>query len=123
MNVLIIDDSEMALRIMSRVLVARSHNVFTLPSPIGATRSVIRHQIDVVVIDVNLPSMRGDRLASLFRTNDRMDRVGVVLVSGMSREELGRLASAAGADVVVPKDEIEQRLNDAVLEALARRAL
>ncbi len=123
MNVLIIDDSEMALRIMSRVLVARSHNVFTLPSPIGATRSVIRHQIDVVVIDVNLPSMRGDRLASLFRTNDRMDRVGVVLVSGMSREELSRLASAAGADVVVPKDEIEQRLNDAVLEALARRAL
>jgi PleD family two-component response regulator len=82
---------------------------------------VLRHDIQVVVIDVNLPSVRGDRLASLFRANDRMDKVGVVLVSGMERAELGRLAREAGADSVVAKDDIESRLHTAVLEAQKKR--
>jgi DNA-binding response OmpR family regulator len=120
-NILIIDDSEMALRFMTRVLSAHDHHIFTLPSPIGATRTVLRHDIDVVVIDVNLPSVRGDRLASLFRANDRMDKVGVVLVSGMERAELGRLAREAGADSVVAKDDVESRLHQAVLDARKKR--
>jgi DNA-binding response OmpR family regulator len=121
-NVLIIDDSEMALRFMTRVLSAHEHRIFTLPSPIGATRTVLRHDIQVVVIDVNLPSVRGDRLAGLFRANDRMDKIGVVLVSGMDRAELGRLAQEAGADSVVAKDDIETRLNDAIIEAWKKRS-
>ncbi|MBC7173531.1 MAG: hypothetical protein H5U40_13910 [Polyangiaceae bacterium] len=51
-----------------------------------------------------------------------MDRVGVVLVSGMPRDELSKLAAAADADAVVPKDDIETRLNEAVLVAQKKRA-
>ncbi len=122
MNVLIIDDSDVALAMMTRVLSGHGHRVVTLPSSIGATRTVLRESIDVVVIDVNLPSIRGDKLAGLFRANDRMAKVGVVLVSGMDRAELERLAREAGVDGAVPKDALERELHRAVVSARSARA-
>jgi CheY-like chemotaxis protein len=120
-NVLLIDDSDIALRMMTKVLASEGHRVHALPSPIGATRAVLHHQIDVVVIDVNHPAMSGDRLTELFRTNKRMDRVGLVLVSGMERQELRRIAQEVRADGFVPKADIEKELAKTVAEARRKR--
>src|SRR5262245_988138 len=107
---------------MSRVLAVHTHQVFTLPSSIGATRIILEKAIDVVVVDVHLPSIRGDKLVSLFRGNERMQTLGVVLVSDMDRAELDHLAREAGADGAVVKGDVPARLNDTILEAKKRRS-
>lgn len=122
MNVLLIDDSEVALTFMTRILAARGHHVISLPSPIGATSAVLRNKIDVVVIDVNLPALRGDRFASLFHANERLMKVGVVLVSGMARDELARLENEKGVDAVVSKEDVERRLHDVICAVRLKRA-
>lgn len=120
-TVLVIDDSEIARAEMTRVLSEAGHRVVALASPIGATRAIIQHRVDAVVIDLLMPSMRGDRLAALFRGNPRFETLGVVLVSGEDRQELTRLLEEAEADAVVSKADLP-RLVPAVSNVIRVRA-
>jgi DNA-binding response OmpR family regulator len=107
MRVLIVDDSEIALELMRAALVKNAHEVFVSPSAIGVSLIILRERIDVVVIDVELASFRGDRLVDLFRKQRRLDKLGVVLVSGQPRGEVEAIAATSGADAAVSKMEIE----------------
>jgi CheY-like chemotaxis protein len=121
MNVLVIDDSELALAMMQERLREYGHHVVALPTPIGVTRIILKEDIHVVVVDVNLPSVRGDTLAKLFRQQPRMKRLGVVLVSGLETSELERLARESDADAVCRKMDIREQLIFAVQSAYNAR--
>jgi two-component system OmpR family response regulator len=124
MNVLIIDDSDLALKTMASTLTLHGHKVLCASSPIGVTRIILNEAIDVVVVDVNLPSMRGDALAALFRKQPRLAHLGVVLVSGIDAEELSRLTRESEADGMCTKKDIPERLHLTVLSAYhARRSI
>jgi CheY-like chemotaxis protein len=119
-TVLVIDDSDIARASMASMLEEAGLKVVELASPIGATRAILEHQVSVVVVDVLMPGMRGDRLATLFRNNPRFARLGVVLVSGESGVELDRLMADTGADAAVPKADL-QALVPAVIRARTKR--
>jgi CheY-like chemotaxis protein len=121
MNVLIIDDSDIARELMRESLHRYGHRVLTMPSPIGATQTILRESIDVVVIDVNLPTINGDQLAKLFRKQSRLDRVGMVLVSGIDLDALEKLARESQADAVVTKNQLHEGLHEAVVKAQKAR--
>lgn len=120
-TVLVIDDSDIAREEMRRLLSAAGLQVLTLGSPIGATRAILDGNVDVVVIDVLMPGMRGDRLAALFRSNPRFKSLGVVLVSGENPDELSRLLEETRASAVVQKSDLRQ-LVSAVQRVLKPRA-
>jgi CheY-like chemotaxis protein len=120
-NVLVIDDCEIARAEMLHRLRRAGLAVSHLASPIGATRVIVDQAIDVVVIDVQMPSIRGDRLAALFKGNPRFATLGVILVTGGSEEELEELGSTAKADAVLSKSELDQ-LVDLVKEIFRRHA-
>lgn len=121
MKILVIDDSEVALVLMQETLGEHGHTVVALPTPIGVTRIILQESIDVVVVDVNLPSLRGDTLAALFRKQPRMQKLGVVLVSGVDEEELRRLGRDSDADAVCTKKDVREKLNFAVMFAYNAR--
>jgi DNA-binding response OmpR family regulator len=108
--VLVIDDSKLARQSMAYALRDAGFVVHELPSPIGATREIIRRDCGFVVIDIEMPALRGDKLASLFRANPRFAGVVVVLVSSLPEEELQRLASEVGADAFIPKSRLPGEL-------------
>ncbi len=107
-NVLVIDDDELARAEMSHRLSNAGFNVSNLASPIGATRTIVDQEIDAVVIDVQMPSIRGDRLAALFRGNPRFAKLAVVLVTGGNEAELERLGEVARADAVLSKANLDR---------------
>jgi CheY-like chemotaxis protein len=78
------------------------------------TRAVVANCIDVVVIDVSMPTLSGDKLATLLRQNPRCKDLGVVLISGRAIGELERLAQEVEADAVVTKVEARTRFLPAV---------
>ncbi len=119
-TVLVIDDSDIARASMANLLAEAGLDVIELASPIGATRAILSHEVSVVVVDVLMPGMRGDRLAVLFRGNPRFKGVGVVLVSGENGIELDRLLTETGADAVVSKAALHGLL-PAVIRARTRR--
>jgi CheY-like chemotaxis protein len=121
MKVLIIDDSDLARVEMERVLVRAGYEVFSAASPIGTTRIIVSKRIDVVLLDVNLPSMSGDKLLQLFRRNPRLRELVVVLTSGMPSKELQRIAEACNADGSVTKQDLDTGLHQAIVAARASR--
>lgn len=107
-HVLVIDDSEIARADMADRLTRAGLAVSTLASPIGATRVIVDQAIDVVVIDVQMPSIRGDRLAALFKGNRRFAALGVILVTGGGETELQQLGALARADGVLSKARLDK---------------
>src|SRR5262245_11353670 len=103
MKVLVVDDDAVARELLSSELVQAGYETLSLPSPIGVTRFIQEQSIDVVVIDVVMPSLRGDRLVKLLRGNPKFAKLVVILVSGEGDVELQQLASAVGADAVISK--------------------
>ena len=117
MRALIIDDDEIARELLRSSLEEASLEVFELPSPIGATKKIIDEKINVVVLDVMMPEVSGDKLAKMLRGNPRMGRVGIVLVSSLKTEELRHLQRESGADAIVEKSRIREDLVLAVKKA------
>jgi len=117
-DVLVIDDSDIARGAMVRALRMAGLSVIDLPSPIGATRAIIRSSVRLVVIDINMPSMRGDKLAALFRSSERFKDIKLVLISGADIVELRSLAREVKANGVVAKSE-----GNDVLVSTVRRLL
>jgi CheY-like chemotaxis protein len=118
-NVLVIDDCEIARTEMAHRLDGAGFKVSNLASPIGATRVIVDQKIDVVVIDVQMPSIRGDRLAALFKGNPRFATLSVILVTGGDEAELAELGRVAKADAVLSKGRLD-RLVELVKETFRR---
>jgi CheY-like chemotaxis protein len=121
MKVLVIDDDEIACELVASELKQAGVQVYTLPSPIGASRMIQESEVDAVVIDVVMPAMRGDRLASLLRHNPRFANLAVILISGDNSVALQELASTVGADALVNKKFIRGKLAPTVVAAVRAR--
>lgn len=120
-RVLVIDDDDVARELQCSVLKAAGHQTFDLSSPIGATRLIQEQSIDAVVIDIVMPALSGDRLATLLRGNPRFKNLGLVLVSGNSSVHLESMALDVKADALVSKAEIRQKIVGAVAAAIRAR--
>jgi CheY-like chemotaxis protein len=120
-RVLVVDDDELAREFLSDILRSEGFSVMDSESIIGVTNKIIREDIHVVVLDVMMPTIRGDRLAALLRKNSVLGSLGVVLVSSHPPEELDALISEVGALAVVGKHEAKLRLADAVMDAARSR--
>jgi CheY-like chemotaxis protein len=116
-RVLVIDDDEISRESMVEILRQEGHDVTSLPSPIGATKHVVQSKVEVVVIDVMMPSLRGDKLASLLTRNPKLRHLGIVLVTGAPAEELHQIAGLVNASAIVEKDKAHVELDYAVRRA------
>lgn len=116
-RVLIIDDDELARQMMTDLLTNAGHVVTPLASPIGASREVMAMAAHVVVVDVLMPSIRGDKLAHLLRKNPRLSQLGIVLVTSLGRTQLDQLTPPEPGTGIVSKSALDSQLVSAVLAA------
>jgi CheY-like chemotaxis protein len=109
-RVLLIDDSELSLRLVSAALegagyeVRTTDNVHDLSAELGGWRP------DVVLTDVEMPGITGVELCRLIKANYETAHVPVVLFSGLPHDELETLARECEADGFLSKANGLQRL-------------
>lgn len=121
-QVLVIDDHQISRNSVIRMLQAAGLSVVGAPSAIGATRLALRRGIQVAVIDLNMPAMRGSSLIQVIRKSPRLAHVGIILLSGASDEELVTAAGEASADAAVSKLNMKDTLLPVVQKLIARAA-
>lgn len=117
-RVLVIDDDEVVLIAISDLLEASGYKVFTQISPIGATQAIIKNQIDVVVVDLNLPDMRGDSVVRLIRSWDRFKDLPVIMISGAPAASLEQMRRSFPAIQVLSKSVLERDLSQSIAKSL-----
>lgn len=121
-QVLVIDDQDLSRNSVIRLLRAAGLSVIGTPTAIGATRLALRRQIQVAVIDLNMPAMRGSSLVQVLHKSPRLANIGIVLLSGVSDTELVTAAGEVGADAAVSKLNMKDTLVPAVKRLLMRAA-
>jgi len=122
-RVLVIDDSAVARTTIVEILSAAGYVVYSLPSAIGATRMIYQHAIGVVLVDLGMPGLSGDKLIGLIRNNPRLKDLVLVVVSGESEQELARLEAEGFVDAVIPKRDASLRLLGELRRVRLARAL
>jgi PleD family two-component response regulator len=120
-DVLVIDDSELMRASLTRALSEAGLSAVGLASPVGATRTILRESVRVVLIDLDMPSMTGDKLISLLRQNKRLHRLKLILMSGEHADVLDKLAGEVGADAAIAKVEGPEAICRLIARMLGHR--
>jgi PleD family two-component response regulator len=121
-RVVIIDDDDFEREFVVDLLkTAGQFNVSSMSSVFGLTNHLINEQVEVVVLDVMMPSIRGDKLATLLRKSPALANLGVILISSLPETELAPLMAEVEVDAFVPKANLRSELA-AVIRSVAARA-
>ena len=67
-RILLIDDSDIAREAVGNILTAGGWTYHDVSSPLGATSLIAKLDIDILVVDMNMPVMSGSAFAQLVRT-------------------------------------------------------
>jgi PleD family two-component response regulator len=111
-KILIVDDDERYLDMTERLLRSAGYDVVSRSDVLGTSFVVTSERPDVVLVDLIMPMVDGDRLVPLM-TRGRLDSSCsspyVVLHSGIDAKELERRARDCGADDSIPKGLVPKR--------------
>jgi CheY-like chemotaxis protein len=116
LHVLVIDDDPIVLDSTSVALSEVGHEVTTLPSAIGASSTVLREKPDVVLVDLQMPSLSGEQWLAFATERGFDEETAFVILSCAEIDELERLVRDTCAVAYVRKQEGPQ----AIIEALEK---
>jgi two-component system, OmpR family, response regulator len=102
LRVLVVDDDPDLLDLVARSLSAYGFEVETHISALGVSTRIRDSRPDVVLIDVNFPSLKGDKVVSLARSQAPTGTT-FILYSASDEAQLRALARASGADGYLSK--------------------
>ncbi len=102
-RIMIVDDTLDIARMLSTALLAMNEtlNVSVVPSAEEAMLDASREQVDLLVTDIRLPGISGFDLVRKIRA--RYPHIKVIMITGMSEENITMQASEMGIDAVLHK--------------------
>lgn len=111
MNVLIIEDSEIQVRVIQALLDEQTEAECTLTS-VGELQAGIQalaeNEFDAVLLDLTLPDSGG--VESCKRVNESAPEVPIVVLTGLDDQELALTTLQQGAEDFLVKGDIDSRL-------------
>ena len=87
-RILIIDDDVAHLDSTRGILEAEGYDVLTHNQPFGSTSEIMKHKPDLVLLDVNMPGLSGEKLAEMYRANTYTRDARVMLYSSNDEDAL-----------------------------------
>ncbi len=101
--VLVVDDNEDNLRIISEILRTRGYSVRLAQDGATALRSLEEERPDIVLLDVMMPEMDGIQVLDRIRTNPKLAAVPVIMVTAKVEDEDVLAGYKGGADYYITK--------------------
>lgn len=102
-TIVVIDDSVTALTVASHWLEEEGHRVVPLPRALGATSTLLHVRPDVLLLDIQLPGLSGDRFARILTQSPATASIPVIFHSQIDPVALKRLAYECAVVGAIPK--------------------
>ncbi len=90
-NILLVDDQPSKLLTYEAILNTLGENLIKAASGKEALELLLKHEITVVLMDVNMPELDGIELAKIIREHPRFREVAIIFVSAVHLTDLDRL--------------------------------
>lgn len=121
-RILVVDDSEVVRSMARDALEQKGFDVLTASNGIEANRYLFRQdKPDLIVLDVMIPMLNGDKIAKLIRENKHTKSIPILLLSSKPEGELQRMVTESGADGFIQKPFSSQTMVSKVDEAISLR--
>lgn len=118
-NVLVVDDEESVLRLITFLLKSAGFNVFTAKNAETALERFEKNNIELVILDYMMPRIDGMEVLKILK--DRYENISVIIVTGKGNEDVAVELMKAGADDYVTKPFEGPKLLETVKHVLERR--
>ena len=102
-RILVVDDNETNLDLVSRILQLEGYEVVTAENGAMALQKVGSIKVDMAVLDIMMPSMDGFDLCRRLRQLPACADIPVIMLTASSGEEEKVQAEEAGANVLFGK--------------------
>ena len=96
--VLVADDDEEVLDLITHMLVAAGYRVITAADGTEALRQIITEQPDMIILDVSMPGIDGLSLCYQLQSSAETAQIPVLMISGHDRQVDIDLGLTVGAD-------------------------
>ena len=103
-RIVVIDDCRVTLAIVSDMLVEAGFQVCTAEDSLYSNHLIYSSSPpDLILLDVMMPHMSGDKKLRRLREREKSRSIPVVLISSKTESELSTIAASAGADGYLTK--------------------
>jgi|OpeIllAssembly_1097287.scaffolds.fasta_scaffold308580_2 CheY-like chemotaxis protein len=102
-QILVVDDNEVHLRLISKMLTMEGYHVLTSQNTIEAIEAIVSKQPDLIILDVRMPGMNGYDFCKILRKPPYEVQVPIVMLTAVRGEDERVLAKEAGANGVWSK--------------------
>ena len=96
-KILVIDDEEITLLLLSNLLSKADYDVVTTDQPLKGVQLAMQEKPDLIFLDINMPKRNGWSLFSQLRSQQGMEDVPVVILTSDAHDESVELAVELGA--------------------------
>jgi two-component system OmpR family response regulator len=120
MRLLLVDDDTDSRALVERMVRKFGHRVTSVQSGAEAILALGDDQFDVALVDLQMPGMSGAETLRALRSCDA--RMRLLVVSGADDRHHVLEAMQSGADGYILKDELSERLGDALQEVIAGKS-
>ena len=97
-NILLVDDQPSKLMSYEAILAELGENLIAVTSAREALQTLLKSEIAVILMDVQMPEFDGFELAAMVREHPRFERTAIIFVSAIHLSDFDQLKGyAAGA--------------------------
>lgn len=101
--ILVVDDEEMFREILIKKLQDDTHRVLTAANGFEAMAKVQEYDFDLILLDIMMPEMDGMQVLKFLKVNNHLQKIPVIMVSGVEDDEVFLECVRTGAQDCVSK--------------------
>jgi len=109
-TILVVDDSEMVLKVLSFMIKKAGYTVLSAINGKAALEFFDGRDIDLVITDLNMPNMDGIELISQIRSKEFYRHIPIVLFNAGNEEEQKNILKTSGATLLFDKNDIQDKM-------------
>ena len=118
LKVMIVDDSDLTLKITRDMLEEADFEVITRAEGMGAITAVLSEKPDCVLMDVSMPASDGPQIVESIK---EISNIKIILHSAKEEKELKKLTDECGADGYIKKCDDRSNLIEQIRSTIEKK--
>ncbi len=114
--ILVADDSSTVRKFVSLSLKLKQYDVITAEDGMDALEKISQTQVDLAIVDLNMPNMDGFELIETIRNSEDYQKLPVIILSSERGEKSIQRGREVGADRYINKPFDADRIQETVEE-------